>query len=123
MTKATLSILIAGVFFLGGCAATVTEAGYYWGDYSTTLYKYTKEPGEETLNGHIAELEKIIQESKDRELKVPPGIYAELGYIKDQQGESGIALGHYANEMSLYPESKVFLERLTAGDNKGSEGS
>ncbi|WP_396160135.1 hypothetical protein, partial [Flavobacterium sp.] len=45
---------------LTGCA-TVTEAGYFWGDYSSSLYRYTKDPSKETLTAHIATLEKMIE--------------------------------------------------------------
>ena len=84
--KIITSCLVASLFFLGGCAATVTEAGYYWGDYSQTLYKYTKDPNETTLAAHVEELEDIISTSDEKGLKVPPGIHAELGYIKARQG-------------------------------------
>jgi hypothetical protein len=98
---------------LGGCA-TVTEAGYYWGDYSKTLYKYTKAPSEQTLAEHTVELERIIEESNKRDLRVPPGMHAELGYIKARTGNTALAAAHYESEMQLYPESRLFLERLTA---------
>lgn len=102
------------LLFLSGCASQVTEAGYYWGNYANTLYVYAKEPSDETLAAHIEELNNIIVESKERELKVPPGIYAELGYIEAKTGDDSAAMAHYEAEMSLYPESRVFLERLTA---------
>lgn len=99
---------------LSGCAAQVTEAGYYWGNYANTLYVATKEPSEETLAKHVEELNNIVAESQERELKVPPGIYAELGHIESKAGNDAAALAHYQAEMTLYPESRVFLERLTA---------
>jgi len=121
--KIITSCLVASLFFLGGCAATVTEAGYYWGDYSQTLYKYTKDPNETTLAAHVEELEDIISTSDEKGLKVPPGIHAELGYIKAREGNDALAMGHYEKEMSLYPESRLFLERLTVEANKGSDQS
>ena len=121
--KIITSCLVASLFFLGGCAATVTEAGYYWGDYSQTLYNYTKDPNQTTLAAHVEELEDIISTSDEKGLKVPPGIHAELGYIKARQGNDALAMGHYEKEMSLYPESRLFLERLTVEANKGSDQS
>ena len=121
--KIITSCLVASLFFLGGCAATVTEAGYYWGNYSQTLYKYTKDPSETTLAAHVEELEDIIATSEEKSLKVPPGIHAELGYIKARQGNDALAMGHYEKEMSLYPESRLFLERLTVETKKGSDQS
>jgi hypothetical protein len=117
--KLTAAVMTA-LLFMGGCATqTVTAAGYYWGDYSKTLYQYTKAPSDETLAAHAAELERIIEESGKRDLRVPPGIHAELGYIKARQGEDALAVAHYQTEMQLYPESRLFLERLTAQEKRG----
>ena len=113
MRKIIGALAITSILVLSGCA-TVTEAGYYWGKYSTTLYNYTKNPSDETLGAHVEELEKIIAESLERELRVPPGVYAELGYIRAKQGNNDVAMAHYESEMALYPESRLFLERLVA---------
>ena len=112
--KTRIIAVAAALIVLSGCAAQVTEAGYYWGNYANTLYVYTKEPSDETLAKHVEELNEIIVESNERELRVPPGIYAELGHIESQAGNETAALAHYESEMALYPESRVFLERLTA---------
>lgn len=113
MNRVTTILLLATLAVLTGCQ-TVTPAGYYWGDYSKTLYTYTKAPSDETLAKHTAELERIIEVSKNRNLRVPPGIHAELGYIKARRGENALAMAHYQSEMQQYPESRLFLERLTA---------
>ncbi len=118
--KTTLGALVVALLLLSGCAATVTEAGYYWGKYANTLYDYTKDPSDQNLDKHVAELESIVEESKERDLKVPPGVHAELGYIASRRGNESIALGHYEAEMKLYPESRIFLERLTATNEQGS---
>lgn len=113
MTRRLIAVL-GVVSVLSGCAAQVTEAGYYWGNYANTLYATTKSPSDETLAQHVEELQMIIAESQERGLKVPPGIFAELGYIEASRGNDEVALAHYEAEMQLYPESRVFLERLTA---------
>jgi len=114
--------LIISLGMLQGCAA-VTEAGYYWGGYSGTLYKYTKDPNEATLANHVEELEKIIEVSQQKSLRVPPGIYAELGYILARQGNEAGAAAQFEREMTLYPESRVFLERLQIETHKVSDKS
>lgn len=111
-----VAITALGLITISGCA-TVTEAGYYWGDYSSTLYAYTKNPSEETLQVHLDELQRIVEESDERNLKVPPGIHAEIGYIKAKLGENGVAMAHYEAEMKLYPESQVFLSRLVQANS------
>lgn len=113
MNRASSIFVVATLVALTGCQ-TVTPAGYYWGDYSKTLYAYVKAPSDETLAEHTTELERIIEVSKEKDLRVPPGIHAELGYIKARRGDGTLAMAHYQSEMQLYPESRLFLERLTA---------
>jgi hypothetical protein len=103
--------LILACVMVTGCA-TVTETGYYWGNYSSTLYKFNKNPSGETLTEHEEELHKILEYSSEKGLRVPPGIYAELGYINAKRGDDDSAKGYYESEMQNYPESRAFLERL-----------
>lgn len=102
---------------LSGCA-TVTEAGYFWGDYSSSLYRYTKSPSDETLTAHVATLEKMVEEAEKRDLRVPPGIHAELGHLKGKQGDAVARDQHFVAEVGLYPESRAFVERLIAAQPK-----
>ena len=111
------ALLLAGTILVTGCT-TITEAGYYWGDYAATLYKYTEQPSEETLAAHVEELNHIVEVSKEKGLRVPPGIYAELGYISAKKGESDTAKAYYEIEMQNYPESQPFLERLVSMNKK-----
>ena len=117
-----LNIVIA--LFLASLTAgctTVTEAGYYWGDYAPTLYKYTKSPSDETMAEHRESLEGIIAKSTEKDLRVPPGVYAELGYLQQQLGDREASLNYYASEIKLYPESAPFLERLMNAGNENGE--
>ena len=118
MNRLIISAVIS-LIFLGGCT-TVTEAGYYWGDYSSTLYKFTKNPSDETLAAHEEELQEIIKVAFDKGLMVPPGINAELGYINAGRGNDASSKAYYESEMQSYPESRLFLERLIAAGGGGS---
>tara|TARA_B110000503_G_C7027442_1_gene362502 strand:+ start:538 stop:891 length:354 start_codon:yes stop_codon:yes gene_type:complete len=105
------SILIMTlVIFIGGCATPNT--GYYWENYSGTLYNYKKNPNENTKQKHIKELEKIIQKAASKGSRVPPGIHAELGYMLAKQGNKSTAIEHFQKEAITYPESKNFIERI-----------
>lgn len=105
-----ISFLLFVFLFLIGCAS---QKQYYWGDYSNTLYAYRKNASDENLLKHKATLENIIQESADRNLRVPPGVYAELGYIYLRQNNNDTAIKYFDLEAKTYPESKLFMERLT----------
>jgi hypothetical protein len=106
--------LLLSLVLLHGCS-NVSDAGYYWGGYATTLYTYQKDPSPETLAQHESELREIVEYSNTNDLSVPPGIFAELGYIQQKRGDSDAALIFYEQEMVAYPESRLFLERLSSG--------
>ncbi|HIE82924.1 MAG TPA: DUF4810 domain-containing protein, partial [Dehalococcoidia bacterium] len=86
--------------------------------YAPILYNYTKLPSDETLAAHRESLEDIIAKSNEKNLRVPPGVYAELGYIEQKRGDQDASTAYYESEMKLYPEATPFLERLVSGMKK-----
>jgi len=103
-----LSMLL---FISIGCAPQ-QQSMYYWGDYSGSLYKVHKDPNETNVGEHQALLENIIKESESRNLRVPPGVYAELGYIYSLKKNTNEALNFFNKEKQIYPESTIFMENL-----------
>lgn len=102
------AIIFPFLIFYISCAPQM----YYFGSYTDTLYKYKKEPNEETLAKHINELEEIIEKSKQKKLRVPPGIYCEYAFYLIQAGKSDDAIRFIDLEETTYPESIVFTKRL-----------
>ena len=106
---------------ISGCAP---KKMYYFGDYSQTLYKSKKDQNDESLLNHKQELEKILAESETRNLPIPPGICAELGYLYYKSNNSKEAVALFQKEYQLYPESKHLMERLIQSvEQKGNEPS
>ncbi len=110
MKKIPLILLIQISLFFLGCATQ--KQMYYWGNYSSSLYAYKKTPNEENLLQHKQNLFNIIEESKARDLRVPPGVYCEYGYILMKEGNYKEALQYFDLEEQTYPESKVFIQNL-----------
>jgi hypothetical protein len=111
MKNKTTSILVIALILLSvGC--TTSNTNYYWGNYSGTLYNLKKNPGDDALNKHIEEMKEIISKSKDKNLRVPPGIHAELGYRLAEINEMDQARMQLNNESAIYPESKTFINRV-----------
>jgi hypothetical protein len=98
------------MMFCIGCAAG--NSMYYWGDYSNSLYNEKKNPGAESIAKHKAVLEKIIEESKQRKLRIPPGVCCELGYMYVAQNNTKKAIELFQMEEQTYPESTIFMDRL-----------
>jgi hypothetical protein len=111
-------ILSTALLFLIGCVPP--QAPFFWGDYSSTLYSYKKTPDEKTLAAHKASLLLIITESPKKKLPVPPGVYAEYGYMLVLEGKETEGLEYLDKELSLYPESSVFILRLKQAYQKGA---
>ena len=110
MNHLKLGLIAISALLLLGCATP--EKMYYWGDYSNTLYQSKKHPSEQASLAHLQALEKIIAESGKNNLRIPPGVHAELGYIYFRQNKKDLAIQNFNMEKQLYPESRILMERL-----------
>ena len=113
MRNALLISLTLSAALLGGCVAAPHHAtGFYWGNYSQTLYEYQKTPSPSTLEAHRNSLQDIIAKGDTGQGKVPPGVYAELGKLHLDKGEKVEAVKWFQQEMAHYPESAVLMKTL-----------
>ena len=101
-----IPFLLTSVLFLSGC--TTPPLKYYYGKYSTTLYRTKKDGTPGSLENHKNSLVKIIQTSKERGYRVPPGIYCEYAYLLSNEGNPE-AEKYFALEIETYPESERFV--------------
>ena len=107
--------LISVLAILGSGCANISEAGYYWGNYSYTYLETIRDPSTESNEKHTESLRQIIAESEERKLKPPPGVNAELAFwLLKLNPKSTEAQGLFEREIEIYPESRVFIERLLA---------
>jgi hypothetical protein len=98
------------VLLLVGCAPQTTL--YNWGKYQEASYSYVKTSTDEDLEKLLKEYQYLIENQKAGRKTVPPGIYADYGYLLVKQGKikEGIAL--MKMEVALYPESATFIEGI-----------
>jgi len=92
---------------LAGCAA---PGAYDWGGYDQMLYQSYKDPSKSEamrvgIETHIAALE-------SRGGLVAPGLYAELGTLYLERGETDRAIDLYAKERDAWPESKYLMDAM-----------
>jgi hypothetical protein len=107
------------VLLLAGCAPS--KSTFYWGDYSSTLYDFKKNPDEKTLDAHKKSLLKIMTESGKKKKQIPPGVQAEYGYILLKAGEEAAGMEYLDKETTLYPESLVFIQRIKTEYARGKK--
>jgi len=94
---------------LTGCATAPTQK-YNWGSYDPSLYGYYRDPTK--VADLVNSLDAIIKAADTKHTRVPPGIYAEYGYLQLQQGNAQEAIRAYQQEQALWPESRVFMDRM-----------
>lgn len=109
-------VSLATVVLCFGCAAN--KQMYHWDKYSDTLYNAKKTPGVESLAEHKEVLDKIVEESQKRNLRVPPGVYAELGYLYALQNDTKKAVSLFEMEKKTYPESTILMDRMIQQSEK-----
>ena len=120
--KMVIKILLAVTITITsfGCAS---KPMYYWGNYSDSLYHAKKDPGVESLAKHKESLENILDESNKRNLRIPPGVCAELGYLYATQNNTKQAIEYFQMEKLTYPESTNLMDSLIMqAKNRTSDG-
>jgi hypothetical protein len=96
------------VVMLHGCATTTQK--YDWGKYDASLYAYYKDP---TKSGELsASLAAVIDSANSHRARVPPGIYAEYGYLQLEAGQNQLAVASFRQEAAHWPESKFFMDQM-----------
>lgn len=108
-----LLIFVVSVIFLVGCGGA-SKSLYTMSSHDAKLYEYSKTADTKAT---LKELDEIIKANPNR---VPPGIYAEYGYLLLQQKQAKEAVAYFKKEMAIYPESTVFMQRMiqVAGGEK-----
>lgn len=106
MTRLHLLALLISGLVLASCAP---PSQYRWGNYEHALYTYYKEPAE--LERYAEELTQIIA-TAGAEGRVPPGIYAEYGYVLWMQGKPNEAIAQFEREKHIWPESTHLMDLL-----------
>ncbi|MDR0574248.1 MAG: DUF4810 domain-containing protein [Tannerella sp.] len=105
-----LFIMTGGILFLASCMPQTTL--YNWGKYQEASYSYVKNNTDKDLEALLKEYQYMVDNQKGGKKTVPPGIYADYGYMLIQQGKVKEGLELMKLEMALYPESSVFIEGI-----------
>lgn len=111
------------IILITGCVPQSPKPLYNYGNYSDSYYSYKKNMTPETTLALQNSIEKAIAETdKSESGRVPPGMYANLGYLYIKAGKRSDAIANFTKEKSIYPESTFFMDRLISRIN-ATEGS
>jgi len=113
---------VAALLLFAGCASQPPLYNYQ--DYSSSYYDNVKTPGEETALNLQQSMEKAIEAAgESRSGRVPPGMYANLGYIYLKGGASAKAIQMFNKEKETYPEATHFMDRVIQKVELAERGS
>lgn len=107
--------LLATVMLLAGCA---NKNIYYWGEYETLLLDMYRTPNAAPPALQIEQINQDIATAQEKSKRVPPGVYAHLGYMHALNGNDDQAMSAFEQEKALFPESAHFIDGMIARMSK-----
>ncbi len=105
-----LFFVFSGFLLLSAC--TVNKPLYTWADYEKASYMYLKNADEKATQELIENYQEVIEKQKGTRGVVPPGIYADYGFVLLQADRADDGKQMLQKEIALYPESEVFITRI-----------
>jgi hypothetical protein len=114
-----LNLILAAAFALS-LASCITQPQplYTWGNYTNATYDFIKTSTDGDRDKLLKTYESMIKKQKGVRQCVPPGIYADYGYLLIKTGNPEKGKEMLLQEIALYPESKVFVERIVTNLQK-----
>jgi hypothetical protein len=104
-------IILLGIsIFSISCSAP--KSLYTWDKYDSASYSYLKKSDEKSTENLIKIYEKIIKKQNGTRGMVPPGLYADYAFVLIQSNKIEEGKLMLQKEVELYPESKVFIDRI-----------
>lgn len=101
-----LILVCLTAFALSACAP---QGMYVWGDYEGRLYSYYENP--EKIEQLMQALDSTIVNAEEFK-RVPPGIYAEYGYLLLVSNRDDEAKAYFQKEKDAWPESVVLMDKM-----------
>lgn len=93
-------------------SCTTKKPLYSWGDYGDATYSYLKDSDEDAIEDLLKNYKDMIKNQNGTRKTVPPGIYADYGYLLMQEGRTEEGRRMFKKEIELYPESRIFIDRI-----------
>jgi len=104
------TILLGFSIIILSCSAPKTL--YNWDKYDSVSYSYLKKVDEKSTENLIKIYQKIIKKQNGTRGVIPPGLYADYGFVLIQNNRMEEGKLMLQKEIELYPESKVFIDRI-----------
>ena len=109
----TFCLVVSFVLLLVLNACSTTQ--YKWDEYDEHLYEYYKDPL--SREKFATQLLAVIK-SSEKAGKVPPGIYAEYGYILLESKNPAEACVYFKKEAAAWPEAEFFMQKMIRNSSR-----
>lgn len=113
-TNFTAILLFGGL--LAGCGEPARSIYYWDGALQTSLYEYLIDEYEP--QAQIAKLQDSLQKIYETNSAVPPGLYAHLGLLYSNLGNTAQANAYFGKEVQSFPEAKAYIAFLLSQKDK-----
>lgn len=104
--------IIATIVVMTLASCSTTNALYSWYDYEDATYQYNKSHTDKLQVRVLEQYQKLIDKQKGTRGVVPPGLYAEYGYLLYKTGKKDEGINFLKKEVALYPESDTYISRI-----------
>ena len=91
---------------LGGCAA---PSIYHWGKFEDGLNERYVNENHPEADVYLFD---TISTAEQQHLRVPPGAYADYGFVLFRRGDRQGAITYFEKEKQTFPESSAFMNKL-----------
>lgn len=104
--------LFIGTCMLAFASCSTVNPLYSWYNYENITYQYNKK-GTDELQAEVLELyQRMVGYPNGSRGVVPPGLYAEYGYMLYRTGKKEEGLSFLKEEIKVYPESEKYISRI-----------
>jgi hypothetical protein len=99
--------------FIGAIALTLVGCAspsiYHWGKFENGLHERYVSLDHGQADAYLLETIGVAEQQK---LRVPPGAYADYGFLLFKRGDAKGAIAYFEKEKLLFPESSAFMNKL-----------
>lgn len=99
-------IFLAATIGLGGCS---TPSIYHWGQFEDGLHDRYVSQNHPQADAYLLE---TITKAEQENLRIPPGAYADYGFLLFKRGDHKGAIAYFEKEKHFFPESSAFMTKL-----------
>lgn len=107
-----LKIFAVLTLLLAMASCSVNKPLYSWGKYEHVTYNYLKNQDEKSVQELVKTYESLINNQDGSRRTVPPGVYADYGFLLLQLNKVEEGRAMLAKEVELYPESAALVARI-----------